>query len=62
MPFSGLQKCSKTRNTEQSLENQALLEQSSERTDCETPEEAETSQETRGTPEVSSVTWANSAG
>ena len=62
MPFSRLQRYSKTRNTEQGLENQALLEQISERTYCETPEEAETSEETRGTPEVFSVSWANSAG
>ena len=43
--------------------NQALLERISERRiNCETPEEAETSQENRRTPEVSSVSWANSAG
>ena len=48
-----LQRCSKMKNTEQSLENQALLKQISERRIyCETPEEAETIQETRGIPEV----------
>lgn len=47
-----LQRCSKMKNTEKSLENQALLKQISERIYCETPEEAETIQETRGIPEV----------
>lgn len=50
------------RDTEQSLENQALLKQISEREIyCETPEEAETSQETRGIPESFSVSGANPA-
>lgn len=45
------------KSTEHSLENQALLEQilptnSERRIYCEIPEEAETSQEVKGTPEV----------